>query len=299
MGEAEPESRTGSSAMSELDYDWTPAPPPRHYPVEPGFLPQGDSQVYYVHHSAHGDRKGKVLLVGPFANERTCSMTTWRRWSEFLAQRGLEVLRFDYRGMGESSGDFKEMGLDSWLDDTRLVFEHFEGGEDVPIIINGLRLGALLASHHFAEGAGHGLLMWDPPRSTVEMLKQTLRVRLTVDMAADPDAKRVTRDEYISQIEKGEFVNVEGFHWGEKLWTSATQFETRIPDEDERRPHWVIHLDKRPPSRVLSPGRSEIISLKSPPFWKLGPFLAPDLTDLFESSVAKIHEWLDKPIRER
>jgi predicted alpha/beta hydrolase len=56
----------------------------------------------------------RVLLVGPLASARHYSYTYWVLWARYLAQRGVEVLRYDYRGVGESEGVFEEMSFDHW-----------------------------------------------------------------------------------------------------------------------------------------------------------------------------------------
>jgi hypothetical protein len=121
------------------------------------------------------------------------------------------------------------------------------------------------------------------------MLMTALRARLTIDMAIDPDAKRLTRDDYVRMIEAGELVDVEGFRWAKHLWDSAADFKLELPDPAAR--CHVIHLDKRPASRVAAPGRSDIIPVPSPEFWRRAPLLNPDLTGLFARSLEILRGW--------
>lgn len=65
------------------------------------------ARLYTVLHQAK-DRVARVLLAGRFASERYFAYHTWVRWARYLAERRIEALRFDYRGMGESTGVFED-----------------------------------------------------------------------------------------------------------------------------------------------------------------------------------------------
>jgi pimeloyl-ACP methyl ester carboxylesterase len=269
--------------------EWKPAPTlPCDYTA--GYLDHEGDQLYYVHHRARGAARAKVLALGPFANERTCSAMVWRRWACRMADAGYDVLRFDYRGVGESSGDFQKLGFHDWMEDARRALAHLRGDDTVPVFLHGLRLGALLGSRLLAQGHGAAMLMWDPPQSGREMLMQALRARLAIDMVLDPGAPPATREQYVHTLERGEFVDVEGFRWGKRLWESAADFALQIPRE-EGSSFWVVHLDKRPATRVAVAGRSDVIPIPIPPFWQMGPNLDPDLGRLMERSLELLDGW--------
>jgi pimeloyl-ACP methyl ester carboxylesterase len=276
--------------MTTDSAEWKPAPaPPCDYTA--GYLDHEGDQLYYVHHRAHGAARAKVLALGPFANERTCSAMVWRRWACRMADAGYEVLRFDYRGVGESSGDFQKLGFHDWMEDALRALAHLRGDDASPIFLHGLRLGALLGSHLLSQGRAAALLMWDPPQSGREMLMQALRARLAIDMVLDPGAPPATREQYVQALERGEFVDVEGFRWGKRLWESAAEFTLQIPRE-EGSAFWVVHLDKRPATRVAVAGRSDVIPIPIPPFWQMGPNLDPDLKRLMERSLELLDDWV-------
>src|SRR5208282_3308127 len=101
----------------------------------------------------------RVLLVGPFASERHFSYIPWVRWARFLAARRIECLRYDYRGIGESTGVFENMSVENWLEDVELLAAWLKSrSPGVPLVLHGLELGALLASKAFAANVGDALL---------------------------------------------------------------------------------------------------------------------------------------------
>src|SRR5271166_4017319 len=90
------------------------------YPEQAGYFEVPGAHLYTVLHSV-ADPVARVLLVGPFASERQNSYGPWVRWARYLAARKIEVLRFDYRGIGESTGVFEEMTFATWCEDVELL----------------------------------------------------------------------------------------------------------------------------------------------------------------------------------
>src|SRR5579885_2046776 len=108
---------------------------------EAGYFPIGGVHLYTVLHTVP-DPVGRVLLAGSFAHERHTSYIPWVRWARYLAARGIECLRFDYRGIGESTGAFTEMSFDQWLEDVQsLAMWLKRRSPDLPLVLHGLEIG--------------------------------------------------------------------------------------------------------------------------------------------------------------
>ena len=90
-------------------------------------------------------------------------------------ERGRAIVRFDYSGHGESSGDFANGTIGSWLEDSVAVFERFCDG---PQILIGSSMGgwmALLLAREIKKRAGKaslaGLVLIAPaPDFTEELM---------------------------------------------------------------------------------------------------------------------------------
>lgn len=194
---------------------------------EPGYLEFSGVQLYTVLHRAP-DPLARVLLIGPFASERQNSYLPWVRWARYLAARGIEVLRYDYRGVGESAGRFEEMTFTEWREDVQLLAEWFANRTPaLPLILHGLEIGALLATHCFETGMADALLLWSPPATANQALRSTLLRWAGLEQLLKAGAERTTAADYIRQLEQGTAVEVEGYQWSAKLWQES--FAWKLP----------------------------------------------------------------------
>ena len=142
------------------------------------------------------------------------------RFARFLAADGWRAVRFDWRGVGESTGAFDRVGCAEWADDLRAAAALGDG----PLALVGVRFGALVARDAFADGLGDALVEWGPPASARAALTEALRRKLAEEMAAGSGGKR-TRDDYLAALERGEIVDVDGYGWGLRLWESAGELD--------------------------------------------------------------------------
>jgi hypothetical protein len=194
-----------------------------------GYLAQHREQLYYVLHRPRQGRfatrraapLGQVLVAGHYGPGSLHTYPTLVRWARLLAQAGIEVMRFDYRGTGESTGDLAKLDFNSWEADlTRCATWLRARGRGLPLILHGFGLGAVLAARAFDRGLGDGLLCWSPPASARVVLMCALMVRQTEDFALRRTPRR-TRKDYIAQLEAGETLDVEGYPITPSLWRQS------------------------------------------------------------------------------
>lgn len=252
-------------------------------------------QLYYVLHSTIKDLKGRILFCGPFVSERPHRYIPIVRLARFLAENGYDVLRFDYRGCGESTGEFENFGFHAWKTDALECLSMLQRqGIGGPIILYGLGMGALIAERVFHEGFGDALLLNLPPKAGREMLFEQLRLRLANDFVLKPP-KRMTREDYVAELENGNTVEVEGFLWTPKLWAEASEY---ILSETWDKEGNIKGNTK--PARIY-----ELDTYSAHMFGGVGPnplrrsggrrqmrLVNPDLTSMFSEVCSIIDEWV-------
>lgn len=209
-----------------------------------------------VHRVAHP--VARVLLIGPFAPERQFSYRHLVRWARYLASERREVVRYDYRGIGESTGLFEDMGFEEWDEDVRLLADWLiEQVPRVPLLLHGIELGAILAARSFASGRGDALLMWSPPTDANHALRTSLRRWAAVEQFYESPENRKSASEYIRELERGKTVEVQGYRWSSRLWCESAQF--KLPSElsgeaahdSRRRPVKAVTFGKNPEALAM------------------------------------------------
>jgi exosortase A-associated hydrolase 1 len=83
----------------------------------------GDQLVGILHASAAHGRRGVLVVVGGGPQYRVGGHRQLTLWARRLSDHGYPVLRFDYRGMGDSHGQFR--GFEHIDDDIRAAVDEF------------------------------------------------------------------------------------------------------------------------------------------------------------------------------
>lgn len=202
----------------------SPLHPNRQSQEHAGYFPVSGAHLYTVLHEVI-DPVARVLLVGPFASERHNSYLPWVRWARYLAAEKIEVLRYDYRGIGESTGAFEEMTFADWSQDVRLLAAWLETrSPHAPLVLHGLGLGAILAGRAFDEGIGDGLLLWSPPENANQALRATLMRWVGLEQIFKFGDDRKSASDYIRELEQGSSLEVDGYCWSASLWQDSFHF---------------------------------------------------------------------------
>lgn len=207
-----------------------------------GYFPVPGAHLYTV---LHGVKQpvARALLVGPFASDRHFSYVPWVRWARHLAAQRIESLRYDYRGVGESTGAFEEMSFDNWVEDVAMLAQWLKSRQpEVPLVLHGLELGAVLAGKVFETGLGEAWLSWAPPEGGNQALRATLLRRVSADNMFKYGHERRLLSDYVGQLESGQPLEVDGYQWSSKLWRDSYRFE--LAPADGGRPVRTVKLDK-------------------------------------------------------
>lgn len=133
--------------------------------MNPQFFGKADAPLYGVYLPPKTTpRDTGVVLCYPFGQEYMRAHRAYRQLALLLTKKGYHVLRFDYRGTGDSSGDLEVMTPQDWIEDVGLAVQELRDSAGVQsITVIGLRLGALVAGAACAQGLNvDRLIVWDP-----------------------------------------------------------------------------------------------------------------------------------------
>lgn len=128
------------------------------------FLPVDDQSLYAVEYAPSQPAHAVWILLNPLDNEAHYSTRLYVRLARSLTSNGAAALRFDYRGTGNSLGEFQDVSLAALEADVATASRHLlTVFGDLPICLLGGRFGANLAWSLAPRLRGlHGLVLWDP-----------------------------------------------------------------------------------------------------------------------------------------
>ncbi|MDK6078669.1 hydrolase 2, exosortase A system-associated [Massilia varians] len=255
--------------------------------AEAFFLPLPGRQLFCLFHPAHGECRGAVLYVPPFAEEMNRARRIAAQQARELAALGYGVLQPDLDGTGDSSGDFGDARWETWKDDLAACCAWLGERIAQPPLLWGLRLGALLALD-YAQAAAHplrALILWQPVASGQVYLTQFLRMRTLNAVLADSASEQTGTRALRAALQSGVTLEVGGYTLDPAL---AAAIDALTPLEGHTPPcpvHWFEMA--APGSRALPPGaaraadawrrrhaRLQVHAVDCPPFWAAGEGVA-------------------------
>ncbi len=125
-----------------------------------------DQPLFGIRYTAASEKHAKrpVLICPPVGWEYMRTHWALRKLARQLADDGHDVLRFDYRGTGDSAGRADDMAIDDWIEDIHTASrELLDSTGSSTISIVGVRLGATLAALAARNIAGvREIVLWDP-----------------------------------------------------------------------------------------------------------------------------------------
>jgi uncharacterized protein len=194
--------------------------------TEQAYFLHGDGERLFTFlHLPAGPCSAGALICAPLAEEKLWSHRVFVSFARELAQAGYAVLRFDYRGEGDSDRPFEDSSLATRVEDARLAIGELRRHLVVEghITVLGLRLGASVAALA-ADGRDdvHRLVLWDPITNGADYVQAILRSNLMGQMARH---RRVVEDReaLTTRMQRGESVNVEGYELGGALFRELSE----------------------------------------------------------------------------
>ena len=167
-----------------------------------------------------------LVICHPMGEEKLWAHRVLVSLSRDLADAGYLVVRFDFRGEGDSDRQFEEADLDTRIQDTRRMIDAATaqspgiGGVD----LLGLRLGATVATAAAVQSKSVSrLVLWDPVVDGAAYMQGVLRWNLMFQMAQHKQI-REDRATLAARLGRGETVNIEGYELSGALLDQVSAF---------------------------------------------------------------------------
>ncbi len=143
--------------------------------MEPYYFKSGDDDLFGAYHPANDMMSRKsAIICSPIFQEYHRTYRMFSNMADRWSQKGYHVLRFDYYGTGDSSGDLQHAGPARWVSDISAAMKELSeisGADQVSML--GIRYGALLAAAAVEELENvESMIMWDPIWLGDEYLRQ-------------------------------------------------------------------------------------------------------------------------------
>ena len=120
------------------------------------------ARLFGVFHTFEGvkQRRG-VIFLGGWAGYRIGPHRMFLECARAVSEAGLDVLRFDYRGRGDSEGDGATASIETMVSDARAAIRFLQARDVAEVALIGMCSGAKVAMGTAAdEPSVRGLVLW-------------------------------------------------------------------------------------------------------------------------------------------
>ena len=165
----------------------------RSIPVQrlPFYFGPSDKPLFgWIHYSPQVQAKDTgVVICPPIAAEYISSHRSLRHLADDYARAGIPAIRFDYHGMGDSSGQLEDNDrFDSWLWSVQLATQELKNRTGVNKVgAVGLRFGAAMATKLAEQESLEFLILWAPVVRGRTLIREIKAMQMTSNSQPDGD----------------------------------------------------------------------------------------------------------------
>lgn len=174
--------------------------------------------LYVMLHEPQNHVRGNIVFCNPIFEERKSAHRTMVETALFLCQHGYRVARFDYRGCGDSSGNFEDFSVKHWLKDIESVLTNIRSiNPALPTALLGLRFGATLALQSGILNHVDYIVLWEPVVNGMKYIQEELK-RTQVKEMMTWGHSITTREAMLEQIQTQSFFDLSGYRLSKQLF---------------------------------------------------------------------------------
>jgi pimeloyl-ACP methyl ester carboxylesterase len=244
----------------------------------PAFLDRGGERLFSVLHRPSAPPLGGFLFCHPLGEEKLWAHRVYVSLARDLAAAGWTVLRFDFRGEGDSDREFQDTNLVTRIEDTQtaLAALRSELPPDSKVTLFGLRLGGSVAATVAAMPGARveSLILCDPIVRGAAYMQELLMINLAHQMALHRKVVH-NRKELVSQMRGGVPVNIEGYLLSDDCFEQLSGLDLTDTMAGFQGSGLVVQIDRGPaePRKDFQELADKCPSLQlarcaEEPFWK-------------------------------
>ncbi|MHB9029182.1 MAG: alpha/beta fold hydrolase [Candidatus Latescibacterota bacterium] len=268
----------------------------------PLFFGYGKDKLYGVLHlPLEPARETGVVICPPLYTDTMEAHGILVNLARSLAENRFPALRFDYRGFGESDGEWSDYFISDYLEDIDTAIELLRGRTGIHAAgLLGLRMGGTLAVMKLAgKSPASFAAALEPIVRGAQYMQDLLRLK-TAEQLKDMLGVKTGISKLTEAILSGEEVVIGGFIINKKQYDSLMSLNLEDYAKRIAAPAALFALRNPQTSgepvrelfEKMQPAHRDSIfrEIDSPPFWRQTPYLVRRVPVLFDAVL----EWLNQ-----
>jgi exosortase A-associated hydrolase 2 len=241
------------------------------------FLELNGEAVFAAYHAPDSPASRAIVMCHPLGEEKLWAHRVFVSFARELSSAGIAVLRFDFRGEGDSERGFSESDFESRIQDACFAVDSLRelSPKVTEVTLLGLRFGASVAAAAAARLKNVArLVLWDPVLDGAAYMQSVLRWNLMFQMALHQKVVE-PRDVLVTRLLSGGTVNIEGYDMSARLFEQASEFRLPAVLKHVNAQTLIVQINQgdnpvKPELAALADGRRDltIAQVNEEPFWR-------------------------------
>jgi len=250
------------------------------------FFENQNEHIFAAWHQAEKTpQKGSLLFLSAFAEEKNNSRRIEYCLARSLSQEGYSVLRFDYRGTGDSAGDFEQYAVTDEISDIRAAWEKLLAlapGQKAGLL--GLRWGANEAFMVCEDLRPDFVVAIAPIYDVRKYLRDCVRKNIAAQLGLYGEIVKNSQ-QLIEDLENGQLISFDGFMISQARYIQMLQSKLRTPSTP------VLMIDNKQTKEQLQSAfpKTENKTIDLPAFWAEKNRYFSEITCLHEAVLQWLH----------